>query len=363
MKVVIQRAVEADVPVLLWGAPGTGKTAAVRALAREAGAHLVVLCAESAQDADITGIRVPDGRRARWLAPDWAIEVREALDRGQPAWLFLDEITCFPRAAEAALLGLVQSRQIAGLDLRGCRIVAAANPPDQAADGRDLSPAAANRWRHVEWRLDPAVWAAGARAGWGEPQSPALAAARSLIASYVLTTTQSGERGDVPPLLVVPRDLAAAGSAWPSPRSWDAAARLLALAGDVRAPGAADDVAGCVGSAAAERMLAWVVERDLPDPEALLADPSRVALPDRIDRLATALEAACSAACADHPSRAARWNAAWTLLARAPRDVAVPAAGILCRARAAHAELRHAKLPTIAIELDAVLRAASEASS
>ena len=75
-------------------------------------------------------------------------------------------------------------------------------------------------------------------------------------------------------LSVIPKDAAARGRAFPTPRTWDYAARLSAFARAVGAPKAVRRllVTGCLGEAVAHEYLAWTAAQDLPDPEALLAD-------------------------------------------------------------------------------------------
>lgn len=365
----IGRYIAADVPLLFWGAPGGGKTSFLRSWAQAHAHDLTVLSAEASQDADLVGVRVPADGRAALLAPDWAISVEAGLKAGRRQLVFIDELTCFPRSAEAALLGFVADRRFAGLDLRGCRVVAAANPPELAADGRELSPAAASRFAHRRWMVDPRAWAAAARGGWTvplvagsvtEPDAPTIAAARSILASYVEATSRPGEAWwDCPPLHCLPRDpVRLAEGRWPCPRTWDMAARLVsACAGR---PGACwsvwrDDpegvVASCVGDDAAGAISEWVGKRELPDPEAVLADPEAHPLPERIDALLACVQATCAAAVAAHPQIAARWAAAWTLLGRLPRDVAVVGAGVLARARRDDPALRALDVPQMAVGL------------
>ena len=73
---------------------------------------------------------------------------------------------------------------------------------------------------------------------------------------------------------MIPKDAAARGRAFPTPRTWDYAARLSAFARAVGAPKAVRRllVAGCMGEAVAHEYLAWVGAQDLADPEELLAD-------------------------------------------------------------------------------------------
>lgn len=134
----------------------------------------------------------------------------------------------------------------------------------------------------------------------------------------------------------VPSDAAGAGRAWPSPRTWEMAARLLAAA-----EGAGVDelvrsllVRGAVGQGPGVEFLTWLVEADLPDPEAVLAAPDTFELPTRGDRAYAALTS-IAAAVASRPTPE-RWAAAWEVFgaaAEAAPDVAAVAARTLVRCR------------------------------
>src|SRR5262249_43569021 len=137
-----------------------------------------------------------------------------------------------------------------------------------------------------------------------------------------------------------PTDAASSGRGWPSPRTWDMAARLLTAAESVPVIDGVPPllVAGAVGEAAAVELLVWLVEADLPDPEVVLADPASFVLPDR-QAGALAAPSAVTAAVVARPS-VDRWLAGWVVLGRAADtvpDVAAVAARALARARPADA--------------------------
>lgn len=329
---------QARIPQLIWGEPGTGKTAAAVALAKSAGLPIEVVVASLREPADFLGVPVPStdekGRTVTHCAPpDWALRLADA-ERGI---LFLDEISCAPPAVQAALLRVVQERHVGDVQLPdGIAIVAAANPADQAAGGWDLAPPQANRWVHIDWHLDPHVWADGLENGWDSPDGgpvlpenweSGLPAARSLVASFIRRR---------PSLLqVLPKEETARGRAWPSGRTWDAVSRILAACTAAGAPGEVQAVAvqGAVGEAAGGEFLTWLSELDLPDPEKLLADPAAYTPIQRGDR-AQATLGALVAAVRSKPARG-RWEAAWSIVqvhAGHDRGVAAPAAGALIRA-------------------------------
>ncbi|WP_155738840.1 AAA family ATPase, partial [Rhodococcus pyridinivorans] len=148
-------AVTADLPVLLWGEPGIGKTAVLSQHAEAVDLPLTTVIASVHEPSDFSGLPVlgddPATRGVPMAPPDWAVRLVQA-GRGL---LFLDELSTAPPAVQAALLRLVLERRIGALQLPpGVRIVAAANPPSSAADGWELSPPLANRFVHLHWTYD-----------------------------------------------------------------------------------------------------------------------------------------------------------------------------------------------------------------
>ncbi|MGA2452680.1 MAG: MoxR family ATPase [Solirubrobacteraceae bacterium] len=334
-------ALAARVPVLLWGAPGTGKTSVIRAMAAAAQWPCETVIASIREPSDfaglpiVTGTGVVDGDSARvdFAPPRWAAR----LAREGHGVVFFDEVSTAPPAVQAALLRVVLERTVGDLTLPDAvSVVAAANPPEQAADGWELSPPLANRFCHLDWPVDARTVADGFTGGWQTPQPPALqeawerrvAVVRSWIAGFVTVR---------PTLtLAVPEDAAAAGRAWPSPRTWDMAARLQAAAEAAAVSELATSllIRGCVGIGAGVEFLTWLAEADLPDPEAVLADPDSFVLPERGDRAYAALCSIAAAVASDAGD--GRWERGWRAFGRAAQstpDVAAAAARTLARAR------------------------------
>ena len=329
-------AVAARVPVLLWGAPGTGKTSAIRAMAQAMGLPCETVIASIREPSDFAGLPIVVGGEVRFAPPAWARRLAEA----GHGLLFLDELSTAPPAVQAALLRVVLERAVGDLTLpEEVAVVAAANPPEQAADGWDLSAPLANRLCHLDWQTDPRAVADGLAGGWAAPVVPALPAGWQV--------TEIGSRGLVAAFLharpalacAPPSDAASAGRGWPSPRTWEMAARLMAAAGAAGFGVSGDEarsalVRGAVGDGAGVEFLAWLIEMDLPDPEEVLADPDSFRLPERGDRAYAAL-AAVAAAVASNPTPE-RWTAGWQVLglaAEAAPDVAAVAARVLARCR------------------------------
>ena len=314
-------AVQADLPVLLWGEPGIGKTAAIGHLAAELDLPLTTVIASVHEPSDFAGLPVigadPAVQGVPMAPPDWAVRLAEA----KKGLLFLDELSTAPPAVQAALLRLVLERRVGALRLpEGVRIVAAANPKASAADGWELSAPLANRFVHLQWTFNPDVVVRGLGGTWPRAELPrldpagladAVAFARRAVCGLLTTRPALVHR--------LPGGEARRGGAWPSPRTWEMTLRLVAFA---TAAGTSREVLsmlvrGTVGDGPGLELLASMDRLDLPDPEALLADPG-TPLPRRGDLRQAALDGVVEAV--RRIPAEARWDAAWAVLVRALDD-------------------------------------------
>lgn len=278
----LRAAIEANVPVLLMGAPGTAKTATLEAIAAERGAHIEIVIASAQDPTTILGIPMPSEDRKYTMptTPGWAARINAADAAGKPTILFLDELTTVPEMVAGPLLGVVQSRRADGWTLPAdTRIVAAANPPDLAVGGWAVAPAMANRWVHIRWDAPHAQWTAWAR----QQASPALRG----IADFIDTMP------DI--LLDVPKSINDRSGAWPSPRSWTNAAALIDASNDNSLAALA------VGQSAAALYQHWASARDVPSVADMLSGAA--ALPTRQDAFVQALKALADAATPDTSER------------------------------------------------------------
>ncbi|MFF7337827.1 AAA family ATPase [Streptomyces sp. NPDC008163] len=312
-------AVTANQPVLLWGEPGIGKSAGLEQLAAGLGLDLETVIASVHEPSDFAGLPVvgddPAATGVPMAPPDWAVRLAR---KGQ-GLLFFDELSSAPPAVQAALLRVVLERRVGSLKLPDAvRIVAAANPPSSAADGWHLSPPLANRFVHLHWTHDPRTVARGMAGTWPEAPVPVVDPARTAGAVARARGAVSGFLTARPGLVHhLPADAEGRGRAWPSPRTWDMALRLLA-AGYATGTGrdaVAAALTGAVGDGAGIELLSYLENLDLPDPDRVLADPDAFALPERGDRQLAFLIAVVAAVQAE-PTRP-RWEAGWAVLAKA----------------------------------------------
>jgi hypothetical protein len=346
MNALLDTAVQVRVPVLIWGPPGVGKSAAIQRWASTRGLRCWTVIASLREPSDFGGLPIVGPGRSsaagacdtpavHFAPPRFAVEAQR-----EGGVIFLDELTTAPPAVQAALLRAVIDKAFGDLELDPARVtlVAAANPPTEAAGGWDLAPPLANRFTHQTYAPSPETWTEEFPGYWGRPPELSFGGtalrdedwspSRSLIAGFLRARPQL--------LLQVPQESSRRGQAWPSPRSWDFASRLHGRLH--RAGVALNDMlpllAGCVGEGPALEFLSWARELDLPDPEELLAHPGCYIHPQRRDQAYAVLSAVCQAAIGRLTER--RWKAAWNILARAAResgaDVAAASARSLARA-------------------------------
>lgn len=311
-------ATAAGVPVVLWGAPGTGKTSVIESIAATNDWACETVIASVREPSDFVGLPVVDNGSVSLAPPAWAKRICDA----GGGLVFLDEISTAPPATQAALLRPLTDRYVGDVRLpENTRFVLAANPPDQAADGWDLAAPLANRMVHLEWTLPASVVADGLANGFPAveiPTVPAAAADKSVKDAMILVGGFLAARPDL--VSVVPDSASDAGRAYPTPRSWEMAARLLGYARAAGASAIATQtlLIGAVGPGPAIEFSTWIDELDLPNPEDVLKNPKGFQVPDRPDHIHP-IAASLLAAVTEEPTkaRAAAMDAALVKMANA----------------------------------------------
>jgi hypothetical protein len=285
---VLSVALEANIPVLLLGAPGVGKTTIVESIAKAKGWPCKTIIASLHDPTDFLGLPLARGDRTAFLPPEWAVELLSA----EEGILFFDEFTLAPPAIQAATLRVVLEGTVGSLRLPpGIRRIAAGNPEAETEAAWNLTPPMRNRFMVLHVRpaiqevVDYFLGGGGAlsipsvKENWKErvPEKKAL------VASFLIRN----------PSLLYTEETSKRVGQFPSPRAWEKVAIFLAAA-----EGALTDeevflgVSGLVGEGEAVEFMNFIAHMDIPSPEELLSGKAK--LPESEDKLLVALNAIAS---------------------------------------------------------------------
>lgn len=152
-----------DVPSMLWGEPGLGKTKAIYAEFSKSGHTIVNVLAGQSEPTDIGGIPFNfENKYAKYVVPWWgwmASTEKDVPNKG-PMVLFFDDLVTAPEQTQAAFYKLVDEKFIGGqLQLRdNVRILAAGNRPDDLSAVIEMPKALCNRFQHYYVKPDFETW-------------------------------------------------------------------------------------------------------------------------------------------------------------------------------------------------------------
>jgi len=273
---VLAAAVEANVPTLIWGDPGVGKTAVLEQRGTQWGREVRTIAASSREAVDFMGLPMEQDGRVVYSPLSWALDLNAA----KKGLLVVDEITTAASTFKA-FLRIVQERYVGELKLNdSVSLVALANPPEIAVDGVDLAAPVANRFLHLDWKANFESWLSGVGNGFENEiaAEPATYLANPTPARRALVTAQiTGFLRHNPTLWnKVPDDPEAQGKAWPSARSWDNVIRILTHIEPADLDARDLAISGLVGDAARVEFSAWADSADLIAPDVAIADPDAV---------------------------------------------------------------------------------------
>lgn len=326
--------ISARIPVLLWGNPGEGKTSMIESAERD-GWHVETVIISQSEPSDLVGLPiVGPGGQVTFAPPAWA---KRLAAQEQSAICFFDEFSTAQPSLQAAALRILTHGEVGALRLPdSVSFVAAANPVDVAAAGWELAAPTASRFVHIDFAMPVDVFSEGTVTGhW--PSLPVYRDADLQVNAHSEMAMITGFlRVRESQLSVIPKDPSSRGRAFPTPRTWEFAGRLVAIA---EAVGASADVVrllvtGAIGESTAYEYLSWRENLDLPDAEGLLDGISNVDFSTlRPDRVYVILQSVVSALVRN--GSAERWTRALELCCQAARQVgidpAVPAVRALMK--------------------------------
>ena len=150
MKQQIKTAVHHNLPILLFGKSGWGKTEIVEQVGKELGLDVVTLSLALCLPEDVGGIPQAEGDSFKYLMPKWFYDRQDT-----PFILFLDEINQAPPQVLHAIYGLVQKRELHGYTNSEMRVVAAGNMADENPQLTEIMQPLLNRFYIMDFIHDP----------------------------------------------------------------------------------------------------------------------------------------------------------------------------------------------------------------
>jgi DNA polymerase III delta prime subunit len=139
---------ESDIPFLLVGNPGFGKTTVVHAWAKQNGYHVEEIMGSSFSRDEVLGYMVNVNGSLEMLEPFWFKRIKKLSDEGIKSVLFIDELSTTGGDVQSSLLRLIFERTIGnGESLpEGTIVMSAANYKANLPGYCDVSSPAANRF-------------------------------------------------------------------------------------------------------------------------------------------------------------------------------------------------------------------------
>jgi hypothetical protein len=190
--------------LMIWGAPGIGKSSIVAQAAAAAQMDVIDVRLSQLAPTDLRGLPVPErleqgGGVSRWYPPEF-------LPRGGRGVLFLDELNMAPPTMQGVAQQLILDRRVGSYELPdGWFVWAAGNRKEDRASVFDMPAPLANRFAHLEVEVDLASFKAYAIAQGVSERIIAFLSFRTDLLHKVDPTRP----------------------AWPSPRSWFMADKLI----------------------------------------------------------------------------------------------------------------------------------------
>ncbi|MDY7013995.1 MAG: MoxR family ATPase [Cyanobacteriota bacterium] len=223
-----------EISTTIWGPPGIGKSSIVAQIAEAHKIDFVDVRLSQLAPTDLRGLPVATEGISKWYPPEF-------LPRTGQGILFLDELNMAPPAMQGMAQQLILDRRVGSYEVPdGWYIWAACNRKEDRAAVFDMPSPLANRFLHLHVEPDFESFKAYALATALHEQIIAFLSFRSTLL-HKLNPQQP---------------------AWPSPRSWEMAARLHS---------AAMDIAPAVGEGAAAEFAAYLqVYENLPDISVIL---------------------------------------------------------------------------------------------
>jgi len=244
LREAIETAFYTDIPLMIWGPPGSGKTSAVENVAQQLQVPLKDIRLSQIESIDLRGVpTIIDGKTV-WMTPSFFPR-----DPDSVGIIMFDEIPDGDPSTQAACYQFINERRLGEYELpAGWRILGAGNPNNGM-----LTEALNNRLTHVTVEPDIADWASWALENNIHKDIIAFLMARPSLLSCMPTHQDE--------------------NAYPTPRTWEMASRYHSM--QPQSAVYRQLMEGAVGKGAIIEFFAYMNMKDkLPTIDELLANPT-----------------------------------------------------------------------------------------
>jgi hypothetical protein len=246
-------------PLMVWGAPGLGKSTIIRELAKAYGVNFIDVRLAQREPVDVRGLPVPTENGVEWqVSAEWP---RDPKSKGI---ILFDELTAADRSLQVAAYEFILDRRLGDLYEvpDGWYICAAGNRTADRAVSTTMSSALANRFLHVELESNADNWLEWAVKNEIHPSVSGFVRFRP--AMLFNQENENLERG------------------WPTPRSWERVSTMLKVLPDdenlIR-----HTVYGLVGNRAGVEFLAFHKTAQNLSVKEMMLGKSKVSIPQKAD--------------------------------------------------------------------------------
>ncbi len=248
--------IDQRVPTHIWGACGVGKSQIIAHVAKNLGWEFRDIRAVQLDPVDLRGLPRITADWTEWVPPKFLPTEGEGI-------LLLDELTSAPQLTQAGCYQLVLDGKLGEYVLpKGWVVIAAGNPASERGVHFSMPRPLRNRFEHLTLEPDLTDWCRWA--------------------------LQDGIRNEIiaflrfRPDLLLDADVSSDQNAWPTPRAWEMASKILNGLGKRTCDPALEMtmLSGAIGPGAAAELVGFLqLFRQLPSVDEILLSPEIAPLP------------------------------------------------------------------------------------
>ena len=273
---------EAGLPLMIYGDPGIGKTYVVYDYGRHFNLPTKCIIASLYESESFIGVPYVSNEQVKYSDPELFVDFKNK----NKGILFFDEINTCSKRIQNILLRIILEKVAGNLKLHpNIKVIAAGNYTNVEGNIQ-MNLALANRFVNIFEKENPELWSAGIVSGFKAPTFIRIAKDwrekwlphySSLISEYIRCNPTS--------LKVMPTEFEdiTKMAAWPSPRTWEYAIKILAITHDmdIKMSERKELLTSTVGPAFVHEVFQFIKERDLHSIDKI--DPSNIVIPKNPD--------------------------------------------------------------------------------